>query len=189
MRAFSTVGDVFADPEFSAPGNSLLWGLGALEDSNRGCAGFLIMPKRPYERYVDAHGCCKFNNADLALAPRDSTAHFPVFLHIRTTNFPSITRSEQAQQKRLERQATKHERQQCRRKLTQPSNFLTCYYRLCGNTLGAVFVTWPLPLTNLTARSCACFQYRVDEADESDVAQKDHMNAYHLTPTAVISES
>ena len=25
MSAFSTVGDVFADPEFSAPGNSLLW--------------------------------------------------------------------------------------------------------------------------------------------------------------------
>ena len=25
--AFSTVGDVFADPEFSAPGNSLFWGL------------------------------------------------------------------------------------------------------------------------------------------------------------------
>ena len=43
MSAFSTVGDVFADPEFSAPGNSLLWGLGALDDSNR-----LIMPKRPY---------------------------------------------------------------------------------------------------------------------------------------------
>ena len=29
MSAFSTVGDVFADPEFSAPGNSFLWGLGA----------------------------------------------------------------------------------------------------------------------------------------------------------------
>ena len=35
MSAFSAVGDAFADPEFSAPGNSLLWGLGALEDSNR----------------------------------------------------------------------------------------------------------------------------------------------------------
>ena len=29
MSAFST-GDVFADPEFSAPGNSLWWELGAL---------------------------------------------------------------------------------------------------------------------------------------------------------------
>ena len=29
MSAFSTVGDVFSDTEFSAPGNSFLWGLGA----------------------------------------------------------------------------------------------------------------------------------------------------------------
>ena len=47
MSAFSTVGDVFTDAEFSAPGNSFLWGLGALEEPNRECAGFLIMPKRP----------------------------------------------------------------------------------------------------------------------------------------------
>ena len=40
MSAFSTVGDVFADPEFAAPGNSLLWGLGCLEDSNCERAGF-----------------------------------------------------------------------------------------------------------------------------------------------------
>ena len=40
MSAFSTVGDVFTDQEFSAPGNSLLWGLGALEEPNRECAGF-----------------------------------------------------------------------------------------------------------------------------------------------------
>ena len=28
MSAFSTVSDVFSDPEFSAPGHSCLWGLG-----------------------------------------------------------------------------------------------------------------------------------------------------------------
>ena len=96
MSAFSTVGDVFTDPVFSAPGNFFLWALGALEDSNRECAGFLIMPKRPYEWRVDSHGCHTFNNADLALGPRDTSAHLPVFLHLRTTNFPgpdSITRS------------------------------------------------------------------------------------------------
>ena len=32
MSAFSTVDDVFSDPEFSALGNSFLWGLGALEN-------------------------------------------------------------------------------------------------------------------------------------------------------------
>ena len=86
MSAFSTVGDVFTDDEFSAPANSLLWGLGALEEPNRECAGFLIMPKRPYEWRVHSHGCYKFNNAMLGLGPRDQSAHLPVFLHLRTTN-------------------------------------------------------------------------------------------------------
>ena len=45
MSAFSTVGDVFSDTEFSALGNSFLWGLAALEESNRERTGFLIMPK------------------------------------------------------------------------------------------------------------------------------------------------
>ena len=63
MSAFSTVGDVFTDAEFSAPGNSFLWGLGALEEPNRECARFLIMPKRPYEWRVHSHGCYKFDNA------------------------------------------------------------------------------------------------------------------------------
>ena len=46
------------------------------------------MPKRPYEWHVESHGCYKFNNADLALGPRNTTAHLPLFLHLRTTNFP-----------------------------------------------------------------------------------------------------
>ena len=49
MSFFSTVGDVFSDPEFSAPGDSFLWRLGALEEQYRECTGFLIMPKRPHE--------------------------------------------------------------------------------------------------------------------------------------------
>ena len=67
MSAFSAVGDVFAHPEFSAPGNSFLWGLDAPEEVNRERTGFLIMPNRPCEWRVDSHGCHKFNNADLAL--------------------------------------------------------------------------------------------------------------------------
>ena len=67
MSAFSTVGDAFSDPEFAAqfaaPGNSLLWGLGGLDDTCRECTGFLIVPKRPYERRIDAHGCHKYDNA------------------------------------------------------------------------------------------------------------------------------
>ena len=47
MSAYSTVGDVFSDTEFSAPGDSFLWGLGALVEPNRERTGFLIMPKAP----------------------------------------------------------------------------------------------------------------------------------------------
>ena len=103
IGAFSTVGDVFADPEFSAPGNSF-WGLGALENTNNERTGILIMPKRPHDWRVGSHGCYKFSNADLALGPRDSTAHLPVILYLRTTNFhgpDSITRSEQARERRF----------------------------------------------------------------------------------------
>ena len=113
MSALSTVGDVFTDDEFSAPGNPLLWGLGALEEPNRECAGFLIMPKRPYEWRVHSHGCCKFDNATLGLGPRDQSAHFPVFLHLRTTNLhrpSSVMRSEQAEQKRYDRKHNKTQR-------------------------------------------------------------------------------
>ena len=88
MSAFSTVGEMFSDTDFSAPGNSFLWGLGALEEQNRECAGFLIMRKRPYEWRVDTHGCYKYDNTSLGFGPRDQTAHLPVFLHLRTTILP-----------------------------------------------------------------------------------------------------
>ena len=118
MSAFSTVGDVFSDPEFSAPCKSFLWGLGALEEPNRECTGFLIMPKRPYEWRVDTQNCYKYDNAALGHGPRDQTAHPPVFLHLRTTNPPgpdSIMRSEHAQQRRFERRHNKPERMKRRR--------------------------------------------------------------------------
>ena len=57
--------------------------------------------------------CYKFNDADLGCGPT-----FPVFFHLRTTNFPgpdSITRSEHAQQRRKERAASKNEGKQYRR--------------------------------------------------------------------------
>ena len=118
MSAFSTVSDVFSDPEFSAPGHSCLWGLGALDEQHRECTGFLIMPKRPHERRVDSHGCYKFDNAALGLGPRDQSAHLPVFLHLHNTNLPgpsSIMRSEQAQQRRFDRKHNKPERAKKRR--------------------------------------------------------------------------
>ena len=74
-----------------------------------------MMPKRPYEWRVDTYGGYKFNNAELALGPRDTTACAPPFSR------PSITRSEQAQQRRMKRNASKRESQQSHRRLTQPS--------------------------------------------------------------------
>ena len=114
MSAFSTVRDVFSDPEFSAPGHSCLWGLGALDEQYRECTGFLIMPKRPYEWRVDSHGCFKIDNSALGLGPRDQSAHLPVFLHLRNTDIPgpnSAMRSDQAQQRRHERRRNKERRQ------------------------------------------------------------------------------
>ena len=81
MSALSTVGDVVSDPEFSAPGNSFPWGLGALEEQYRERTRFLIMPKRPYEWSVDSRGCCKFDNAALGFGPCDQSTHLPVLLH------------------------------------------------------------------------------------------------------------
>ena len=118
MSAFSTVSDVFSDPEFSAPGHSCLWGLGALDEQHRECTGFLIMPKRPYEWCVDSHGCYKFDNAALGLGPRDQSAHLSVFLHLRNTNLPgpsSVMRTVQAQQRRYDRKHNKPERAKKRR--------------------------------------------------------------------------
>ena len=69
MSALSTVGDVVSDPEFSAPGNSFLWGLGALEEQYRERTRLLIMPKRPKEWRVDSRGCYKFDNAALGFGP------------------------------------------------------------------------------------------------------------------------
>ena len=77
MSAFSTVSDMFSDPEFSAPGHSCLWGPSALDEQQRECTGFLIMPKRPYEWRVDSHGCYKLDNAALGLGPRDQVCSPP----------------------------------------------------------------------------------------------------------------
>ena len=48
MRTFSTVGDVFTDLDFAAPGSAHLWGNGGLDESHKDSIGFLIMPRRPY---------------------------------------------------------------------------------------------------------------------------------------------
>ena len=117
MSALSTVGDVFTDEEFSAPGNSLLWGAWCTGGAESWMCWFLIMPKRPYEWRVHSHGCYKFDKALLGLGLRDQSAHLPVFLHLRNTNLPgpsSVMRSEQAQQRRFERRHDK-ERMQRRR--------------------------------------------------------------------------
>ena len=117
MSAFSTVSDVFSDPEILAPGRSWSVGTRSLDEQHRERTGFLITTKCPYEWRVHSHGCYKFDNALLDLGPRDQSAHLPVFLHLHNTNLPgpsSIMRSDQAQQRRFERIHDK-ERMQRRR--------------------------------------------------------------------------
>ena len=78
MSAFSTVGDVFWDPEFFQHLVIRFCGdFGTLEEQYRECTGFLIMPKRPSEWRVDSHDYYKFDNAALGFGPRDQTAHLP----------------------------------------------------------------------------------------------------------------
>ena len=118
--------DVFTDSEFSAPGNSFLWGLGALEESNRERTGFLIMPKRPYEWRVDSHGCCMFDNAGFGFGPRDQTAHFsclPSSRHQPSENLTdSIMRSDQTHdRKRLRKQLAQQSASSTVTTQTQPS--------------------------------------------------------------------
>ena len=74
MSAFSTVGDVLSDTEFSAPGNSFLWGLGALQEPIRERTGFLIMPKRPYDWVVDTRGWWRAPSLCTTDTQADSTA-------------------------------------------------------------------------------------------------------------------
>ena len=50
------------------------------------------------------------------------TAHFPAFLHLRVTNRPgpvSIVRSDQAQQRRMEKATGRYERERLRKRLGQ----------------------------------------------------------------------
>ena len=111
MSAFSTVSDVFSDPEFSAPVGTGCFG--------RATLGMYWFPhQRPYEWRVDSHGCYKLDNAALGLGPRDQSAHLPVFLHLRNISIPGpsrIMRSEQAQQRRYDRRHNKTERAKKRR--------------------------------------------------------------------------
>ena len=160
MSAFSTVGDVFCRQSFRfratlSSGSLVLWKI-----RTASAPGFLIMPKRPYQWRVDSHGCFKFNNADLALGPRDTTAHLPVFLHLRTTN--CVTRSDQARQRRLERKASKHEHRQCRGRLT-PSNVRVHH----------------LTPSVVTSEFCV---------GEGDAARRDHTSSHVLTRSATSSQ-
>ena len=156
------VGDVFTDDEFSAPGNSLLWGLGALEEPDRECAGFLIMPKRPFEWRVQSHGCYKFDNALLGLGPRDQSAHLPVFLHLRHTNLPgpsSVMRSEQAQQEDLSTDTTKN---------------------VCRDDVHDCTPVYQ-GFTNMTIRE--------ENVHDRDPVRQGHVSAFPFTPFAIASES
>ena len=112
MSAFSMVSDVFTVAEFSAPGNSFLWDLVHWRSRIVNALGFSSCQS------VLMSGVCIHMAATglsmLRLAWE--SAHFPVFLHLCTTDLPgpsSVMRSEQAQRRRFER---RHNKERMRRR-------------------------------------------------------------------------
>ena len=71
---------------------------------------------------LHSHRCYKFDNADMGFGPRDLTAYFPAFLHLRVTNLPGldrIMRSDQAQQRRMDKAVGRYERKPLCKQLGQ----------------------------------------------------------------------
>ena len=118
MSAFSTVSDVFSDPEFQhlvirVCGDSVRW-----MNSIVSALGSSSCPSAHMNGVWIHMAATSLTMQRLVLGPRDQSAHLPVFLHLRNTNLPgpsSIMRSEQAQQRRFERKHYKLERAQRRR--------------------------------------------------------------------------
>ena len=131
------------------------------------------MSNRPYEWRVGVHGCYKFDDADLGFEPRDQTAHFFAYFHIHTTNFPgpdSISRSSQAQQRRMERAAGECDRKRIRQNLAQQvtSNPLACETRVRLDRCFQCFrplLLWTFCFVSVSVSVCSsvflCFCVRV----------------------------
>ena len=121
MSAFSTVGYVFSDVEFAAPGNAH-WSIGGLDDSHKDRTGFLIMPRRPFTWRAQEHGCFKFDNEALQFAPSDLTAHNLVFFFFRVTPRPQQCHTQRPSPAHSpERAEGKQERKRLRKRLAQQS--------------------------------------------------------------------
>ena len=93
MSAFSTVSDVFSDPEFFSPGIHACGDLALRMNNIENVLAFLSCPS------VHMNGVW-IRMAAIQIA----ILRLPVFLHLRNTNIPgpsSDMRSEQAQQRRL----------------------------------------------------------------------------------------
>ena len=117
MSALSTVGDVFSDPEFSAPGNSFLCGLDALEEQNRERTLFLIMPERPYEWRIHMAATSLTTQrwaSDLVINPLTSLCS-SISVPLTCLAPTAFMRSEHAQQRRMERRHHIHDRARRRR--------------------------------------------------------------------------
>ena len=99
------------------------------DETCRECTG-LIMPRHLHTWRVHAYGCCKFDKADMGYGPRDRTAHFPAFLHLRVTKLPgpvSIMRKRSSTTATHGQGAGKQERKRFRKRLGQqaPSSTAT----------------------------------------------------------------
>ena len=109
--------------------------------------GFLIMPKRSFEWRVDSHCCHKFNNADLALGPRDTTVHFPFFYICAPPTSQALTVPRAANKPRRGAWNAKPPSMNVDNAVGNSPNLRhpdVLVPPLRENTEGAVFLWWPL---------------------------------------------
>ena len=116
--AFSTVSDVFSDPEFFTLVICFCGDLVSWKSSTVSALGSSSCPSAHTSGMWIHMASTNMITLHSVMDPRAPTAHFPVFLHLRSTNLPgpdSIMRSERAHQRRFERRHNKHERMKRRR--------------------------------------------------------------------------
>ena len=119
MSAFSTVGDVFTDPEFAARGNSVPW---TTRVAN--AQGFSLCPSARMNSVLMLMAVTNSTTPSVNLGPATPLPTFPSsFTCAPPTSLSpdSVMRSVHAQQQRMDRATSKHQRRRNRKRLAQPS--------------------------------------------------------------------
>ena len=141
---------------------------------------------------MDAHGCHKFNNSDLAHGPRDTTAHFPVFFLTvsRAANKPS-TGAWNAKLPSMNVVNAVGDSPNLQRLNVLVPLWWEKHSMCCSFTVATASedLHWSSTRPSLTyAVAQARCQCGDGDAGEGDAARQDHMSAHDLTSSANASE-